>query len=70
MDLKEMGVNARNLVDLAQNHWRAFENVVLNVHVPEAIELVSKSFTKPHTRLLDDIGIKINQINCFSRVYT
>ena len=36
MDLKEMGVNTRNWVDLAQDtgYWRAFVNAALNLQVP------------------------------------
>ena len=33
MDLKEIGINTRNWVDLAQgrDYWRAFVNVALNL---------------------------------------
>jgi hypothetical protein len=36
MDLKEMGINARNWVDPAQDidYWRAFVNAALNLGVP------------------------------------
>ena len=36
MDLKEIGINARNWVDSAQNreYWRALVNAALNVRVP------------------------------------
>ena len=36
MDLKEIGVNTRNWVDLAQDsdYWRAFVNVALNLRIP------------------------------------
>ena len=36
MDLKEIGINARNLVDLAQgrDYWRALVNAALNLQVP------------------------------------
>ena len=36
MDLKEIGINTRNLVDSAQDrdYWRALVNVVLNLRVP------------------------------------
>ena len=36
MDLKEIGINARNWVDLGQdsNYWRALVNVALNLRVP------------------------------------
>ena len=42
MDLEEIGINAGNWVDLAQdmNYWRALVNVALNLRVPYAIELV------------------------------
>ena len=45
MDLKEIGINMRNWVDLAQdrNYWRALVNVALNLRVPEAMVLVSLS---------------------------
>ena len=36
MDLKEIGINTRNWVNLAQdmNYWRALVNVALNLRVP------------------------------------
>ena len=36
MDLKEVGINMRNLVDLAQDkgYWRVLVNMVLNLWVP------------------------------------
>ena len=36
MDLEEIGINAGNCVDSAQdrNYWRAFVNAVLNLRVP------------------------------------
>ena len=36
MDLEEIGINARNWVDLAQDrdYWRALVNVALNLRVP------------------------------------
>ena len=36
MDLEEIGINARNWVDPAQdrNYWRALVNAVLNLRVP------------------------------------
>ena len=36
MDLKEMGINKRDWVDLAQdrNYWRALANAALNLRVP------------------------------------
>ena len=36
MDLKEIGINTRNLVDSAQDrdYWRALVNVALNLWVP------------------------------------
>ena len=36
MDPKEIGINTRNWVDLAQDrdYWRAFMNVALNLWVP------------------------------------
>ena len=36
MDLEEIGINAGNWVDLAQDrdYWRALVNAVLNLQVP------------------------------------
>ena len=36
MDLEEIGINARNWVDSAQdrNYWKALENVALNLRTP------------------------------------
>ena len=36
MDVKEIGINTRNWVDLAQDrdYWRALVNVTLNLRVP------------------------------------
>ena len=36
MDLEETGINAWNLIDLAQDrgYWRALVNVALNLRVP------------------------------------
>jgi hypothetical protein len=36
MDLKEIGINTRNWVDLSQDkdYWRALVNVALNICVP------------------------------------
>ena len=36
LDLKEIGINTRNWVDLAQDrdYWRALVNAVLNLRVP------------------------------------
>ena len=41
MDLEEIGVNAGNWVDSAEDrdYWKAFVNVALNLRVPYAIEL-------------------------------
>ena len=43
MDPKEIGINTRNWVDLAQDmhYWRALVNVALNLRVLYAIELVT-----------------------------
>ena len=43
MDLKEMGINTRNLVDSAQgkDYWRALVTAVWNLWVPQALELVN-----------------------------
>jgi hypothetical protein len=42
MDLEEIGINARNWVDSAQDrdYWRALVNATLNLRVPLAMELV------------------------------
>ena len=41
MDLKEIGINTRNWVDMAQNrdYWRALVNAVLNLRVPQTVEI-------------------------------
>ena len=43
MDLEEIGINAGNWVDSAQdrNYWRALVNSALNLRVPYAMELVN-----------------------------
>ena len=43
MDLEEIGINAGNWVDLAQdrNYWRALVNAALNLRVSISHELVS-----------------------------
>ena len=43
MDLKEIGINTTNWVDLAQggDYWRALVNAALNHRIPYAKELVS-----------------------------
>ena len=42
INLKEIGVNTRNLLDSTQdrNYWRALVNVTLNLRVSLAMELV------------------------------
>ena len=42
MNLKEIGINTRNWIDLAQDrdYWRALENAALNLLVPTAMKLV------------------------------
>ena len=42
MDLTEIGVNTRNLVDSAQNrnYWRVLVNVVMDLRILRAMELV------------------------------
>ena len=43
MDVKEIGINTKNRVDLAQDsdYWRALVNAALNLLAPEAMELLS-----------------------------
>jgi hypothetical protein len=43
MDLEEIGIDAGNWVDWAQdrNYWRGLVNAALNLRVSEAMELVS-----------------------------
>ena len=43
MDLEEIGINAGNWVNSAQdrNYWRALVNAALNFRVPYAMKLVS-----------------------------
>ena len=45
MDLKEIGINAGNLVGSAQDrhYWRALVNAALVLRVPQAMELVSNT---------------------------
>ena len=44
MDLEEIGINAGNWVDSAQDrdYLKAFVNAALNLRVPQAMELVNK----------------------------
>ena len=44
MDLKEIDINTRNLVDSDQdrNYWRALMNAALILRVPYAVELVRR----------------------------
>ena len=39
MDLKEIGINTRNSIDLTQDrdYWRALVNATLNLLAPEAM---------------------------------
>ena len=43
MDLKELGINTRNWVDLSQNrdYWRALVNAALDLRIPQAMDGVS-----------------------------
>ena len=43
MDLEEIGINAGNWVDSAQdrNDWRALVSAALNLRAPQPMELVS-----------------------------
>ena len=45
MDLKEIGINSKNWVDLVQDrdYWRALVNTALNLRVSQTMELVSSS---------------------------
>ena len=42
MDVKEIGINPRNVFDLVRDrdYWRALVNVALNLRVPLTMELV------------------------------
>ena len=42
IDFKEIVINTRNWVDLAEgrDYWRALVNAALNLQVPKAMELV------------------------------
>ena len=42
MDVKELGINTRNLVDSSQDrdYWRSLVNPVFRAQVPKAMELV------------------------------
>ena len=44
MGLKEIGINTRNWVDLAQDrdYWRVFVNAALNLRVPQPMVLVAE----------------------------
>ena len=43
MDLKEIGINTRNWVDLTQcrGYWKVLVNVALNLQVSKVMELVN-----------------------------
>ena len=45
MSHKEIGVNTRNWIDLAQdgNYWRIFVNAEFNLRIPKATELLTFS---------------------------
>ena len=45
MDLKEIGINTRNWVDLAQDrdYWIALINVPLNLRLPLATEFIKNT---------------------------
>ena len=42
MDIKEVGINTRNWIDLAQDgvYWRDLVNAALSLRVPYVVELV------------------------------
>jgi hypothetical protein len=42
MNLKEIGINTRNLVDSAKDgdYWRALVNAVFNIRIPYSMEIV------------------------------
>ena len=46
IDLEEIGINAENWIDSAQdsNYWRSLVNAALNLRVPKAMELVNYFF--------------------------
>ena len=53
MDLKEIGINAENWVDSAQDrdYWRALVNAALNFRVAYTMELVSNSACSSFTEV-------------------
>ena len=48
MDRKEIGINTRNWVDSAldRDYWRVLVNTLLNLWVPQAMELVALDHSK------------------------
>ena len=52
MDLEEIGINAGNWVDSAQD--RALVNAALNLRVPQAMELVSNISLYAMLKLYDN----------------
>ena len=50
MDLKEIGINTRNWVGSAQDrdYWRALVNAILNLQVPQAMELICHMVNGEH----------------------
>ena len=60
MDLEEIGINAGNWVDSAQDrdYWRALVNAAFDLRVPLAMELVNSTGKRPLEGLAED-GMRI-----------
>ena len=72
ISLQEIGINAGNWVDLAQdrNYWRALVNAALNLWVPKAMELVKSLFLFPVGILLCNatlstglLGVRVSSVS-------
>ena len=67
MDLKEIGTNTRNWVDLPQDwgYWRVILNAAFNLRVPYAMEQVKntkrKETLRPRLRWEDNIRMDLEE---------